>query len=215
MRTRIIAVAVAAVLAVAGAFALVIAVQGADDNAVAGSRFETVLIVVTEIPAGMTGEDAASYVAPQKVPADYVVPGAVASVGDMAGLIATSALLPGEQVLAARWATPADLGVTGTRVEAPAGAQELSLALDLERVAGGAIGPGSRVGVWGSTGGATSLLFDQVLVTAVASTVDPDAEGGSTTGTVLVTFAVSPEQAQAIIQAAEFGEVWLSLQESR
>jgi len=215
MRTRIIAVAVAAVLAVTGAFALVIAVQGASDSAVAGSRYETVLVVVTEIPAGMTAENAASYVAQQKVPADYVVPGAVASVDDMAGLVATTRLLPGEQVVADRWASPADLGATGTRVEAPAGTQELSLALDLERVAGGAIVPGSRVGVWGSADGATTLLFDQVLVTAVASTVDPEAEGGSTAGTVLVTFAVTPEQAQGIIQAAEFGEVWLSLQESR
>jgi pilus assembly protein CpaB len=215
MRTRIIAVGVAAVLAVAGAFALVIAVQGASDNAVAGSRVETVLVVVTEIPAGMTGENAASYVAEQKVPAEYVVPGAVSSVDDMAGLVATTRLLPGEQVIADRWASPADLVTTGTRVEAPAGSQEISLALDLERVAGGAIVPGSHVGVWGSGGGVTTLLFDQVLVTAVASTVDPDAETGTTSGTVLVTFAVSAEQARGIVQAAEFGEIWLSLQESR
>jgi pilus assembly protein CpaB len=215
MRTRIIAVAVATVLAIAGAFALVIAVQGASDNAVAGSRYETVLVVVTEIPAGMTGENAASSVEERKVPAEYVVPGAVDSVDDMAGLVASTRLLPGEQVIGDRWATPAELGASGTRVAAPEGTQEISLALDLERVAGGAVGPGRTVGVWGSADGTTTLLFDQVLVTAIASTVDPDAEDGGTDGTVLVTFAVTAEQAQGIIQAAEFGEVWLSLQESR
>jgi len=215
MRTRIIAVAVAAVLAITGAVALVFAVQGASDNAVAGERIETVLVVLTEIPTGMTGENAVSYVEERKVPAEYVVDGAVSSVDDMAGLVASAPLLPGEQVIAARWTTPADLAALGARVEAPEGTQEISLALDLERVAGGAIAPGSHVGVWGSVNGVTALLFDQVLVTTLASTVDPDEEGAGTDGTVLVTLAVTTEQAQSIIQSAEFGEVWLSLQESR
>ena len=215
MRTRIIAVAVAAVLAITGAVALVFAVQGTSENAVAGSRIETVLVVVTEIPIGMTGENAASYVEEQKVPAEFVVDGAVSSVADMAGLVASAALLPGEQVIGARWTTPADLAAAGARVEAPAGTQQISLALDLERVAGGAIAPGSQVGVWGSAGGVTALLFDGVLVTTLASTVDPDEEGAGTDGTVLVTLAVSGEQAQGIIQAAEFGEIWLTLQDAR
>jgi pilus assembly protein CpaB len=215
MRTRIIAVAVAAVLAIAGAATLVLAVQGASQSAVAGTRTQTVLVVVTEIPVGMTGESAAAFVEEQKVPAAYIVDGAVDSVDDLLGLVAAARLLPGEQVLADRWTTSADLAATGGRVDAPDGTQEISLALDLQRVAGGAIAPGSHVGVWTSKDGATTLLFDQVLVTAVASTVDAEDDGASTQGTVLVTFAVSGEQAQAVIQAAEFGEVWLSLQESR
>lgn len=215
MRTRIIAVAVAAVLAITGAASLVFAVQGANDNAVAGERIETVIVVLTEIPPGTTGETARALVEEQKVPAEYVVPGAITSIDDMAGLVASERLLPGEQVLADRWVTPAELAITGGRVEAPEGTQEISIALDLERVAGGAIVPGSHVGIWGSADDTTGLLFDQVLVTALASTVNPDDEEQSTQGTVLVTLAVSAEQAKSIIQAAEFGEIWLSLQESR
>jgi hypothetical protein len=52
-------------------------------------------------------------------------------------------------------------------------------------------------------------------VTALASTVTEDDEGVSTQGTVLVTFALTAEQAQGVIQAAEFGQVWLSLQDPR
>lgn len=216
MRTRIIAVVVAAVLAVTGAVALVLAVQGSTENAVAGSRIETVLVVVTEIPAGTSGEAAAGYVAEKRIPAEFVADGAVYDPDDMRGLVAATDLQPGEQVIASRWVTAAELADAGTRVEAPAGTQEISLALDLERVAGGAIGPGSHVGVWGSRDDATALLFDQVLVTALTTTVsDADEEGAGTQGTALVTLAVTAEQAQAIIQAAEFGEVWLSLQESR
>jgi pilus assembly protein CpaB len=215
MRTRIIAVVVAAVLAIAGAATLVFAFQGASQSAIAGTRTQSVLVVVTEIPAGTTGEAARAFVHERDVPAAYVVEGAVEQIDDLSGLVAAARLLPGEQVLADRWATPAELAATGGRVEAPDGSQEISVALDLERVAGGAIEPGSRAGVWASADDVTSLLFDQVLVTALASTVDADEADASTQGTVLVTFAVSAEQAQAIIQAAEFGEIWLSLQESR
>lgn len=216
MRTRIVAVVVAAVLAVAGAVALVLAVQSSTENAVAGSRIETVLVVVTPIPAGTTGEAAAGYVEVRRIPVEFVADGAVSDPDDMRGLVADGTLHPGEQVLASRWVTPAQLGASGGRVDAPAGTQEISLALDLERVAGGAIGPGSSVGVWGSQDDSTALLFDGVLVTALASTVsDADDEATATQGTALVTLAVTAEQAQAIIQAAEFGEVWLSLQESR
>jgi pilus assembly protein CpaB len=215
MRTRIIAVIVAAVLAIAGATALVFAVQGASQSAAAGTRTQTVLVVVTEIPLGMTGEAAAALVEEQKIPAAYIADGAVDSVKDLLGLVAAAPLLPGEQVLADRWSTPADLVATGGRVDAPDGTQEMSIALELERVAGGAVVPGSRVGVWASVDDATTLLFDQVLVTALASTVDAEEDGASTHGTVLVTFAVSEVQAQAIIHAAEFGEIWLSLQEQR
>ena len=52
MKTRIIAVAIAAVLAVVGAIALVVAVRSADQAAVAGAQLQSVLVVTAEIPAG-------------------------------------------------------------------------------------------------------------------------------------------------------------------
>ena len=215
MRTRIIAVVVAAVLAITGAVALVFAMNGATANAVAGTRLESVVVVVAQIPTGTSGEAAAALVEVQKIPAEYVVDGAISDPDEMKGLIASTQLVPGEQVLAARWSTPAELAAEGGRVDTPEGTQEVSLALDLQRVAGGAVAPGSRVGIWSSRDGETALLFDQVLVTALASTVTEDDEGVSTQGTVLVTFALTAEQAQGVIQAAEFGQVWLSLQDPR
>ncbi len=215
MRTRIIAVVVAAVLAIAGAAALVVAVQGASQSAAAGTRTETVLVVAAPIPAGTTAAQVGDRIEERDVPAAFVAAGAVRDRDALAGLVSLVALEPGEQVLAARWGAPEQLAATGTRIAAPDGAQELSLALDLEPVAGGAIVPGSVVGVWASRGGVTELLLDGVLVTAIATTVTSDAAGSSTDGTVLVTFAVDADQARATIEAAEFGEVWLTLQGSR
>lgn len=215
MRTRIIAVVVAAVLAIGGAAALVVAWQNAERAAVAGQQTETVLVVVAPIPAGTPGERVGDRVEEREIPTAYVAEGAVGHRDLLAGLVALVDLQPGEQMIPTRWGTPAQLTAIGGRVEAPAGTQEVSLALDLQRVAGGAIAPGSRVGVWASAGGATTLLFDQVLVTALASTVADGEQTAATQGTVLVTFALTDEQALGVIQAAEFGTVWLSLQESR
>lgn len=215
MRTRIIAVVVAAVLAISGAAALVIAVQGMSQSAVAGSETSTVLVVVAPIPAGTPGEQVGVRVEEREIPSAYVAEGAVGDRGLLAGLVSLVGLEPGEQMIAARWGAPQDLVAVGGRVAAPEGSQEVSLALDLERVAGGAVLPGSIVGVWSSRDGATTLLLDGLLVTALASTVPVDQEATSTQGTVLVTFAVDAEQARSLIEAAEFGDVWLSLQGSR
>lgn len=151
----------------------------------------------------------------REIPSAYVAEGAVGDRGLLAGLVSLVGLEPGEQMIAARWGAPQDLVAVGGRVAAPEGSQEVSLALDLERVAGGAVLPGSIVGVWSSRDGATTLLLDGLLVTALASTVPVDQEATSTQGTVLVTFAVDAEQARSLIEAAEFGDVWLSLQGSR
>jgi pilus assembly protein CpaB len=215
MRTRIIAVAVAAVLAVAGAAALVFAVQGASQSATAATETHTVLVVVERIPAGTPGAQVGERVEEREIPAAYVAPGAVGDRELLDGLVALVALEPGEQMIGTRWGAATDLIGNGGRVEAPEGSQQVSLALGLQRVAGGAVVPGSLVGVWGSRDGATSLLLDGVLVTALATTVTPDEEGSSTDGTVLVTFAVDADQARALIEAAEFGDVWLTLQGQR
>lgn len=213
MRTRIIAVVIAAVLAIAGATALVFAVQGASQSATAGVRTETVLVVVAAIPAGTPGAQIGDRVEERDIPVAYLADGAVGDRTLLTGLVSLVGLEPGEQLLAARWGTPDDLVASGGRVEAPAGTQQVSLALDLQRVAGGAIVPGSVVGVWASRAGVTTQLLDQVLVTALATTVTEEDAG--TQGTVLVTFALDAESSRAVIEAAEFGEVWLSLQEPR
>jgi pilus assembly protein CpaB len=210
MRTRIIAVVVAAVLAIAGATALVFAVQGASQSALAGVRTETVLVVVAPIPAGTAGSQVGDRIEEREIPVAYVADGAVGDRGLLAGLVSLVGLEPGEQMIAARWGAPEDLAAVGGRVAAPEGSQEVSVALDLERVAGGAIVPGSRVGVWSSRNGETVLLLDQVLVTALATTVTDEDTG--TKGTVLVTFALDADASRSLIEATEYGEIWLSLQ---
>lgn len=218
MRTRIIAVAIAAVLAIVGAVVLVVAVRSADQAAVAGAQLQSVLVVRTQVPAGTSADRLGDAVIVQQIPARYVAEGAVSDVEDISGLVAAVALQPGEQVLTSRFASSAELASAGVHVAVPEGMQEVSVAVDLQRIAGGAVGPGGRVGVFASydDGGAgtktTTLLLNQVLVTSIASTVDPDADEAQAQGLVLVTLALDAEDAQAVVNAAEFGHLWMSAQ---
>lgn len=218
MRTRIIAVAIAAVLAIVGAVVLVVAVRSADQAAVAGAQLQSVLVVRTEVPAGTSADRLGDAVIVQEIPARYVAEDAVTDVDDLSGLVAAVALKPGEQVLSTRFATSTELASAGVHVAVPEGMQEISVAVDLQRIAGGAVGPGGRVGVFASydDGGAgtktTTLLLNQVLVTSIASTVDPDADQTQAQGLVLVTLALDADDAQAVVNAAEFGHLWMSAQ---
>ena len=218
MKTRIIAVAIAAVLAIVGAVVLVVAVRSADQAAVAGAQLQSVLVVRTEVPAGTSADRLGDAVIVQEIPARYVAEDAVTDVDDLSGLVAAVALKPGEQVLSTRFATSTELASAGVHVAVPEGMQEISVAVDLQRIAGGAVGPGGRVGVFASydDGGAgtktTTLLLNQVLVTSIASTVDPDADQTQAQGLVLVTLALDADDAQAVVNAAEFGHLWMSAQ---
>ncbi len=51
-----------------------------------------------------------------------------------------------------------------------------------------------------------------MLVTSIASTVDPDADEQQAQGLVLVTLALDAEDAIAVVHAAEFGHIWMSAQ---
>jgi pilus assembly protein CpaB len=218
MKTRIIAVAIAAVLAIVGAVVLVVAVRSADQAAVAGAQLQSVLVVRTEVPAGTSADRLGDAVTVQQIPAKYVAEDAITDVDDISGLVAAVALKPGEQVLSSRFATSTELASAGVHVAVPEGMQEVSVAVDLQRIAGGAVGPGGRVGVFASydDGGAgtktTTLLLNRVLVTSIASTVDPDADETQAQGLVLVTLALNAEDAQAVVNAAEFGHLWMSAQ---
>jgi pilus assembly protein CpaB len=148
--------------------------------------------------------------------------------------VASVDLVPGEQLIGSRFVAPASLkaktAVTG-RVDVPAGMQEVSILLDPQRVAGGALAAGDTVGVFISLDGAlngtppgpvTHLTMQKVLVTAVqGAAVTPAPSTGSSdksgstpssapTGTVMVTLARTGPDVEKIVFASEFGKVWLS-----
>jgi pilus assembly protein CpaB len=219
MTTRIIAVILAAVLAVVGATLLIFYVRGADERAFDGAKLTEVLIVKDDIASGTAASDLGTSVDLESVPSAYVAEGAVTDVSQLKGLVAAVSLKPGEQVLASRFVSPDAFGADGGSVAVPKGLQEITVSLDVQRVVGGTLVAGDLVGVFGSLPvdnqdvARTQLIESQILVTSVAhDATAADSSAPQTSGAVLVSLAVTADQAQRIIYDLEFGQVYLSRQ---
>lgn len=227
-------------LAAFGTIVLVGYVQGAHDKAAAGEPTVRVLVVTKVVPRGTKASALEGKIAVKDVPADEKVDGAVASVGALKGKVAATDLLPGEQVLAARFQAPEVLGREGV----PKGLLEVTVRLSPERALGGVITPGDTVAVLSSfkpfdldtsgqpgvdaskkTPATTHVILHDVLVTKVqvsdaVKTAPVSKQPDDTTpdpapkGDLLVTLALDATAVQRVVFTAEYGTLWLSAEPS-
>lgn len=215
----------AALLLVAvGTVVLVGYVRGAEHRALAGVQTVEVLVADASIPSGTPGSALADLVRVELLPAKAALPGRVTDLAALADRVTTVDLAPGEQLLGSRFARPEERQAPGT-VPVPDGMQEVSTALDPQRAVGGRLAAGDRVGIFvsmnGDAGGTTNAILHEVLVTQVQGAPAPPAPPGDGTvapaapapsGSLMVTFAVTAAQAEAIVFAAEHASIWLSLE---
>ena len=186
----------------------------------------SVVVVKTAIPRQTPVELIIESVEVVQIPTDLITPGAVASLDQItAGYVTSTELLPGEQLLEARFRSPESL----TRIQVPNSLQEVTIPIFPERAVGGAFNPGDTLGVIASFGAGeggqnSSFILHRALVTAVQfsasdlAIASATASGSETsartapTNQLLVTFAVSSVDAVRLVFAAEFGSIWLSLE---
>ena len=224
MRRRLLAAFAALVLLVTGTLVLLAYVRGADARALAGTRTVEVLVVEQLVPEGTSGDDLAGSVRTVTMPALAAIDGRVTDLSNLAGLVATVDLQPGEQLLASRFQRPDDLQAPGT-VAVPAGLQELSVLLEPQRVAGGRIAAGDTVGVYLSQvlpdgTPQTSAVLHGVLVSQVqgAPTEAPAQDGteeaaaATPSASLLLTLALTSKDAETVVFGMEHGTLWLSLE---
>ncbi len=237
MRRRLLAAAAALVLAVVGGTVLLAYARGADARAMAGLRTETVLVATGRIPTGTPATDLGTQVRSQVLPATAVVPGAVRDLASLGSRVTTTELEPGEQLLTARFGAATALLAPGT-VAVPAGDEEVSVQLDPERAVGGRLAAGDHIGVFLSQAQAdgtvqTHAVLHHVLVTQVqgavvattgsagtsgpgtqtaAASSSASSSGSSSATTVLVTLALTAQDAEAVVFGQEHGKLWLSLE---
>ena len=226
MARRLLAAFAALLLLVVGTAVLVAYVNGADSRALAGVRTVDVLVADALIPEGTSADELAGLVRTVMVPAKTAVDGRVEDLDALAGRVATVDILPGEQLLAGRFARPGDLEAPGT-VDVPDGLQEVSVLLEPQRAVGGRIAAGDTVGVVVSLRfedgtSATHAVLHDVLVTQVQgapapveTTDEPETASSGTpvpSSSLMVTFAVSAAQAEAVVFGIEHGTLWLSLE---
>lgn len=236
MKTRIIGAIVALLLAAVGAFVLVTYVRGADARAADGAELTDVYIVQESIPEGTSGESVEEFVRLDSVPARNLAEEAITDpdqLAELAGLVADAEILPGEQLLATRFVDPDELAARGD-VPIPQGMQLISFTLPADRVVGGQVRAGDRIGLVGTVdpdeigdeedviNPVTSFAFHGVLVTKVQGVVTPDAETGEAQDqaagdNIMVTIALSAHDVERWVwfaegEAAQYAQMWLTLE---
>lgn len=146
MKRRIIGVTVAALLATGGTTTLVAWAGAAEDRALAGERTVDVLVVREAIAEGTRAEDLTSRLELERVPAKVQATGSVADLTDLEGKVTAVDLVPGEQLVSARFADPEVLA-RQTAVEVPDGLQQVTVQLEPQRALGGNLRAGDTVGL--------------------------------------------------------------------
>jgi pilus assembly protein CpaB len=222
---RLIAAIAAVLLAGVSAVLLLGYIATADRRAMAGMETVQVLVVEKLVPQGTPGEKLPGLVELKTLPAKAVAPGTLSSLAPIRGRVATTDLLPGEQLFASRFIDPALLA-DPNEVRIPKGMQELSIALESQRVLGGDLKPGATVGVFVSLAkederpAQTNLVLHKVLVSKVQRGASAQQQGGAEgenstglpEGSLMVTLAATAPNAEKIVFGAEHGKVWLSLE---
>lgn len=229
MKRRPILLAVALLLALIGTGAVYLYVHTADSRAANGLKATTVLVVTKEIPVGTTWSSVAAggYVTTESVPVSAAPSSALASTtADVTSTDAATFAIPTGQILVRQmFATkPAATGALAI----PGKLQALSIALPSNADVSGFVQPGSQVAVYsvhqltrstssgqqiGQNPFASKLLLPRIAVLAVsqAAPTTVNGSGASPANAVLVTLAVSQEDAERIVLAQKVGDLYLSL----
>ncbi len=175
MNRRWVGVIASIALALLGTFLLVRYVQGADERALEGEETVEVLVVKEPVAKGTAAEDLAGSVDTVLVPAKLQTPGSVGDLESLSGTYVSTNLVPGEQLISARFVT-ADTLAALDEFPLPDGLLEVTLSLSPERALGGALTPGDEVAVIASFS-PFDLSSEETVETTTVGTVNAGEEG--------------------------------------
>lgn len=196
----------AACLGLVGTLLLIGYVRAAEGKASAGQQLVPVVVVRDSVPRGATSDQLREALEVKQVPADVKAQGAFSHLDDIGQRLPATELYPGEQLVADRLGAPDEVGH-----QLPEGTTAVSLSLEPQRAIGGLLKSGTRVNVLVSYDDpdSTGTVLRDV---AVESVVQPAEEAGAGTAgaPILVTFSVSPADAEKLVYAADHGKIWLA-----
>jgi pilus assembly protein CpaB len=147
---RVIAAVAAILLAVVGFVLVLNYANRADERAMEGMETDEVLFAAETIPQGTSVEDLGDYVETRAVPRSFLVSEPVTDLNELAGRVAVTDIVAGEQLQQARFATADELRGRGS-FQLPEDAENLhqiTVPVPTARALGGDIAPGDTVGVF-------------------------------------------------------------------
>ena len=218
MRSRGLVVAVAFLLAMSATFVVYLYMRGLEKKTT-GGELVAVVVATEDIPAGTQLDEllAEDRFETRRVPEDAVVRGAVMSFDELEGRETSAPVLAGEQISTTRLRGSEQL--PGGMLGIPNGYQALTLPLEAPRLAGGAIQHGDHVTLYGTftniasaQGNAPAATVTLVADVEVLEVTAQEVTTGETSQTMeMVTLALKPKDAQAVVFAQEQGSVWMTL----
>jgi Flp pilus assembly protein CpaB len=232
MRKLNITVIVGIVVALIGAGLVFVYGHNVDNKISDGKRTVDVLVADQALGAGMTASDVVSHVHVAKIPAAYVVKGAISATSALSSPQASSAILVGSvpqggQLSVNNFGTSASSG----RLAPSKGNIALSIETPLSSGVARYLQPGQMVDVFVTYGGGsgsgsssnnngsrTKLFASGVKVLSV-SVAAPTADGTSNNttggdsapdGSVIVLLDLSPVNAEKVVNAVTLGQIYLA-----
>jgi len=183
MKTRLIAGAIAVVLAAAGTVLVLSYVRGADARAMSGLDTVEVLVADAPIAAGTPAADLASLVVTKELPAKAVLANGITNLDELADSQALVSLEPGEQLLTSKFGPPAATGLKELVI--PPEFQQVTVLLELKEAMGGQVKAGDTVGMFFSFTDAAGVNYShlttqKVLVTRVQQAASTNAGAAGT-----------------------------------
>lgn len=234
MGRRTVLLLVALLIAALGAAMVLLYVKGINDRATEGQQLVKVLVASDTIELNESADDAiaAGKFDTIEIPTVARADGALATVKPIEGRVALGRILPGEQILSAKFGPP---GASG---QLPIPDNKIAISVELSdpaRVAG-FVGNGSEIAIFASTdlqaitpegdqkplGSWTRLFIDRATVIGVGDTTigtqTKKTENQDQTATTeeqiprtIMTLAVTQQQAELIQQAAHFTSLSFAL----
>jgi pilus assembly protein CpaB len=214
MRMRNLALPAALLLAVLAAAAMVLYTTTVKHEAATGGDTRSVVVATKDVRAGtqLDALIADGTLTIQQIPTNYVAPGALSSLEELLGATTSQPLLPGEQVLVDRIA---ELGASpGGGLGIPEGLSAISIQLPAAQGVAQAVHRGDHVRIFatfhglGAKGEAKTVALVPDAVVLDAATLG---EGQSKADNMMVTFAVSADDAAKLAFAVDNATVWLNL----
>jgi Flp pilus assembly protein CpaB len=175
-----------------------------------------VFVAAQDIPAGMSGAEAArkGLLEKTEIVRRSVVPGAISNPAQLEELVATQPVLAGEQVTTRRFATPAERGV---RAQLKGTMRAVQVPGDQNQLLAGTLRAGDRIDVIASVKVvpdkevyATRIVLRDIEVLKAAAGAKADVQLTST-ATLSVLLAVTDTQVQKLFHVLKHGEWSLQL----
>jgi pilus assembly protein CpaB len=205
MKSRLMTLVVAILTGSVSVASVYLYVQRVEEDSTSELRPQTVLVAGRTFEAGTAGVEIGSTqgaLMVQKIPARYVVPGALSDPAYLNDRVLATELAAGDQLMKTQFAGSAS---DAFAQRLPEGTEALSLPVEHVRGVAGHVAAGDRLNAFSASDESTSLIAESILVVEVQAPSSEDFEAPAT-----IILAVTPEDALALIDAEERSGLWFT-----